>query len=178
MRKLNILLDSDGVCVQTMEKVIKLYNEEHGLRFRLEDIKKGDLSKIQQKGTDMFKYFKEKGFFLDLEPIFESQKYIKKMVEDGHNVFICTASPKLGIVDKIDNLLSLFPCLKEENIIPISAKHLLKGDIILDDGYHNIKSSICDIKVLYTQPWNESKEGDFLRVSNWKEFYNIVQEMK
>lgn len=174
MKKFTIILDSDGVCVQTMEKVLRLYNEEYHLDFTLEDITKGNLSKVQKKGTDMFKYFKEDGFFLDLESVFESKKYIDKLIEDGHDIYICTSSPKSGIIDKINNLTNLFSNIKEENIIPISAKHLLKGDIILDDGVHNIETSICDIKVLYTRPWNNTKKGDFFRISSWKDFYDLV----
>lgn len=175
MKCLKIILDSDGVCVNTMKKVLEKYNKEYGLAFTLDDITSGNLSKIQKENTDMTKYFNEIGFFADLEPIFEAQKYIKQFVEDGHEVFICTAATRKSIEDKFINLLNLFPDVKEENIIPITPKYILKGDIMLDDGYHNIETSICDVKVLFNQPWNKDKQGDFMRVFDWKDFYELVK---
>lgn len=177
MKGLKIILDSDGVCVKTMEKVLEKYNKEYCTYLKLEDVTSGNLRNVQLPNTDMLKYFNEKGFFVDLEPIFEAQKYIKKLIDDGHEVFICTASPRHAIEEKFENLLNLFPCIKEENIIPISAKYLLKADIMLDDGYHNIETSVCDVKVLFSQPWNETKKGDFIRINNWKEFYSLVKSI-
>ena len=169
MRKLDIILDSDGVCVNTMKKVLKVFNKEYGTNYILEDIISGNLNKIDFRMNDIFDIEK---FFVDIEPVFEAQKYIKKLREDGHNIFICTASPRNAIEDKFVNLTTLFN-LPNDVIIPITHKRLLKGDIMLDDGIHNLITSICDYKFLFDWPWNRDKDG-FERIYSWEEFYNKV----
>lgn len=176
MKKLKIILDCDGVLADTMKKLLKLYNSEYGLNLTKDDITAWDLRKIQKEGTDMTKYFKQRGFFGDLEPIPDSQKYVKLLQDDGHEIFVATASPVEGMVDKVMWLRENFEFIPEENIIMCTRKDVICGDVILDDGLHNLRNSSCTYKVVFDHPWNREwlSTDNFYRVKSWKHFYKLI----
>lgn len=184
MRSLTIILDSDGVLVNPISKLLKLYNEEYGESLTIEDIKDWDLTKFQRKGTDILKYFKQPGFFRDLKLIEGADYYIKKLIDDGHNIIIATSSSKEGIIDKIDNIIENLPFIEEDRIIPISRKFLLAGDVMLDDAFHNLINTRCKYPVIFNWQWNETIPDEYSelkdrasRVNNWEEFYNLICEI-
>lgn len=176
MRKLQLIIDSDEILFNTIKRVLDLYNEEYELNYTLEDINDWNLCNCQLPGTNMTKYFEMPGFFKSLEPIDGAQEYLKKIYEDGHKILIATASPKFAILDKIEHIRNTFPFLQDEDIVAITHKNLLKGDIMFDDGLHNISKSICDYPVIMNAPWNRSGVK-YKRVNSWKEFYEYVQEI-
>jgi 5'-nucleotidase len=183
MKQLQIILDSDGVIANTTERVLELYNKEYQCHLTKEQIVDWDLSLFQKEGTDIFKYFKIPGFFRHLPIMKDAQYFIRKLIEDGHDVVIATASPKVAIIDKIEFFEEYFPFIPYENIIPITRKDLLVGDIMLDDAPHNLKTSKCKYPVIFDNPWNRNTEGkyEFLkklkRVHSWEEFYQFVNEI-
>lgn len=182
MRKLKIILDSDGVLVDPIAKVLRLYNKEYDCNLKIEDIHDWDLNKVQRPGTDILKYFNNPGFFRDLKPLDGAHYYLKKLIDDGHDILVATSSPKNGIIDKIDNLLELFPFFTEDQIIPISRKFWLKGDVMLDDGFHNLAYTQCEYPVVFNWNWNKTipeefsnLDGKLNRIHNWEEFYNLIK---
>ncbi|MDF2879704.1 MAG: hypothetical protein K0R54_261 [Clostridiaceae bacterium] len=182
-KKLHIILDSDGVLLDCMKKVLEKYNKEYGTDIKYENILAGNLKKVQLPGTDMNKYFNEKGFFRNLEPLPDSQYYVAKLIEDGHDIVVATASPVCAILDKIECIKECYPTIPEENIIPISRKDLLFADIALDDGLHNIVVSKSKYPTIFDQPWNRMLSEKYLhlednkRIHDWKEFYEFVCEV-
>jgi 5'-nucleotidase len=182
MRKLQIILDSDEVVAKNIDKVLDSYNGEYGTNLTREELIDWDLTQFQKEGTDILKYFNMPGFFRDLPLMEESQKYIAKLIEDGHDVVIATSSPRNGILDKIDFFEEFFPFIPFQNIIPITRKDLLRGDIMLDDAPHNLKASNCQYPVVFDNLWNRNTEKheflkDLKRVHSWKEFYEFVCEV-
>lgn len=175
MRKLKIILDSDEVLAQTMRKVLHLYNKEYGQNFGYDDVLCWDLSKIQLPGTDMQKYFTYPNFFADLEPMKDSQEYVGLLLEQGHDVLVATASSLEGMVDKKVWVNKHFG-IPLKNIFVIDRKDVLAGDIILDDGIHNLTSACCGYPILFDRQWNKNEPG-FVRALDWPHFYELVQKI-
>ncbi|WP_180953916.1 5' nucleotidase, NT5C type [Bacillus sp. M6-12] len=182
MRKLQIISDSDEVVAKNIQEVLKRYNGEYKTSLKQEELIDWDLVNFQKEGTDILKYFNEPGFFRHLEIMEEAQYYIKKIIEDGHDFIIATASPKEGIIDKIEFFEEYFPFIPFENIIPIKRKDTLVGDIMVDDAPHNLETSKCKYPVIFDCQWNRNTEKypflkDLKRVHSWKEFYEFVCEV-
>jgi 5'(3')-deoxyribonucleotidase len=182
MRKLQIILDSDEVIARNIDLLLNMYNAEYKTSVTRNELLEWDLTKVQKEGTDILKYFNQPGFFRHLPLIEESQIYIKQLIEDGHDVVVATSSPKNGILDKIEFFEEYFPFIPFSNIIPITRKDLLKGDIMLDDAPHNLEFSGCRYPVVFDNLWNQNTEKypflkDLKRVSTWKEFYEFVCEI-
>lgn len=66
------------------------------------------------------------------------------------------------------------------NVIITSNKQMVRGDILIDDGLHNLVGGEYE-KVLMTAPHNkdfsEEEHYGIRRVNNWDEAYNVVCEI-
>lgn len=179
MKKLTIITDKDCVLAETMDKILRLYNKEYGENMQRDDVNAWDLNTVQKQGTDMIKYFYKKGFFLKgLDSVSNSKRYINKLIAKGDRILVATASPIEGFVDKAIWLKRHFGNIPiPENLILIHAKDVLKGDIMLDDGLHNLLPCNSDWPVVFDQPWNRDTD-ELLRVTTWREFYLLVEMIR
>jgi len=178
VRKLRIVFDSDGVLANTQKEVLKRYNKEYGLAFTLDDITSWHLSKVEKPGTNMSKYFLEDGFFASLEPMKGAQEIVKVLSDIGDELFVATSSPVVGLVDKVLWIRKHFPQIPKDNISLITRKDLLCGDIILDDGLHNLYPSNFNYPIVFNQPWNQSPKANLVRVYDWYHFFEVVQKIR
>lgn len=177
MRKLKLIIDADSVLAKTITHLLELYNKEYNLDFMFEDVSDFYLPNIQVKDTNMEKYFRQRGFFYDLEPVEGAQEYVNKLIQDGHDIIVATAAQFTSFEDKYRWLRRYFINIPKENIMMAVRKDLIKGDIMLDDGLHNISKSICDYAVIFDRPWNRVGDNEHIRIYNWKEFYEFVYKI-
>ena len=104
---------------------------------------------------------------------------LEKLVEKGEEVYLVTASfPSDTLGYKIRKTLENFneKYIKKENVIVCYDKSLIKGDIRIDDGIHNLCKG--DLNILLTRPWNkyfDEKKSEILtiRKNNWEEINNL-----
>lgn len=178
MRKLKIFFDIDGVLANTQKEIINRYNSEYGLNYTVENITCWDLSKVQKPGTDMSKYFTEPGFFASLEPIEGAQEVVKILSDIGDELFVATASPVEGLSDKVLWIQKHYPEIPVENICLITRKDMLWGDVILDDGIHNLVASKFSYPIVFNQPWNREGGEDLIRAYSWQHFLKLVQMIR
>lgn len=176
--KLQIILDQDGVLADTQSELIKRYNAEYGLKYTCDDITEWDLNKIQQPNTDIQKYFLQRGFFRSLKPIKDAQEIISLLTLMGDELFVATASPIEGMVDKVLWIKKYFPFIPGKNIILINRKDMLCGDIILDDALHNLSPTKVKFPIIYDRPWNRKDGKHLIRVYNWFDFFEVVQQIR
>lgn len=123
------------------------------------------------------------GFFANLKPTTGSLPAVKKLINDGHQIFICT-SP----LSKYEN------CVREKyewvekylgrdftkKIILTKDKTLIKGDALIDDR-PDIRGQINQpewLHVLFDAPYNKHV-ADRIRInkdwSNWQEIINDLR---
>ena len=176
MNKYTIFIDSDDTLGNCIGEVLKRANAEYGTNYTKEDITEWDLANVFPD-KNMRKYFDEEGFFYSLEPLEGAIEYTKKLSDEGYELMVLTASPINGFKDKALWLKKYFPHIPEKNLILAWKKEFIKGDIMLDDGVHNISESICMTPVIFNQPWNEDVRNNYLRVSSWEEFYDLVHKL-
>ena len=99
---------------------------------------------------------------------------------EGHDVYIVTATPYESVPEKMnDCLFKLFPFLKWDQLIITFHKQLLQGDVLIDDGVHNLEGGSYT-KVLMTAPHNRSYDAEangMIRVNNWSEAIAVVDRL-
>jgi 5'-nucleotidase len=178
MKKLRIFFDIDGVLADTQTEVLNRYNEEYGLDYSLEDITCWDLTKVQKPGTDMTKYFNEPGFFASLKPLKGARSVVNGLSMMGDELFVASASPIEGFVDKVLWVKENFPQIPLDNVSLITRKDILCGDIILDDGLHNLSPTNFEYPIVFDQPWNRSGGQDFVRAYDWYHFFLLVAKIR
>ena len=151
------------------------YNLGLWIQLKRRQYKKGTLTREQVYGAEL-----EAELYETLEPYEGAVEYVKKLIDDGHAVYIVTTSPYQVAEMKIGKvILKLFPYISWKNVILTSNKQMIKGDVLIDDGIHNLLGGDYK-KILMTAPYNKdfnAEENGMLRVSNWKEIYEAICKM-
>lgn len=108
----------------------------------------------------------------------DASHYLKKLMDEGNKVYIVTASWYTTILPKMERcLFKLFPFLTWSQVIVVLDKHMIKGDILIDDNPLNLVGGDY-FGVLFTAPHNieyDDSSTDIVRVDNWKSAYLIIK---
>lgn len=177
-----LLFDADDVLVEATLPAIERYNKEYKENLKLEDIKDFDMVECAKPGTSIDKYYEEPGFFRTFLPRPGMQECIARLEQEGHRLFIATSSPQIALDDKIACYEEHFPefTWEKRNIIPITPKYLLVGDVMIDDKMENILLSKCQHKLLVDAPWNQDFTNDdvvYMRVYGARDIYAAIQKI-
>lgn len=108
----------------------------------------------------------------------DAAHYLKKLMDEGNKVYIVTASWYTTILPKMERcLFKLFPFLTWSQVIVVLDKHMVKGDILIDDNPLNLVGGDY-FGILFTAPHNidyDDSQADMIRVDNWKSAYLIIK---
>ena len=118
-------------------------------------------------------------------PVFDiflkgAKEGIQTLLTQGHEIYIVTSAHPDMIKWKAEWLQRELPEIPWSHVIVANNKSLIKGDILVDDGLHNLYEGSY-IKVLFDKPWNrnvnKNKLTDIIhRVHNWKELIDLIRD--
>jgi 5'(3')-deoxyribonucleotidase len=98
-------------------------------------------------------------------------------MDEGHEVYIVTATEIEHVEEKMKKLLfRYFPFLDWGQVIITRRKQLIRGDILIDDGIHNLEGGDYR-KILFTAPHNRSydaRANGMIRVDTWEEAVRVI----
>ena len=182
MTHLTICCDFDDTMNQLLPAWIDWLNTKYNLAVRLDDVDTWYIDKIFPMLTEsqIYEPLDTPDFWFTVEEKPEAAHYIKKIIEEGHTLYICTASYYRNLGFKFDNcLFRLFPFIDFKNIIVTYNKQMVDCDIIIDDAVHNIRGKYLGI--LFDMPHNrsfeDSKSNKVERVYSWEQAYNLIHKI-
>lgn len=171
-----ILCDIDNTILNTEQAIIEMYNRTHDDKIRLNDITSWNYfsGKVE---PDFFEFLTKPNTWLnDVQPIQSVCNLIKEFVScpDYFTVYLVTATNplKTALREKL-MLAQSVTGVDKHHIITCNDKHLLHGDIMIDDYIKNIDDTPCPLAYLVDRPWNRDNYS-----SAWKrtpEF--IIQDL-
>ena len=168
-------IDFDDVLSSYVEHAIYLANTEKNFQ-----VEKKDITKWGFEGNDAVE--KVSPYYND-ERIFQMQTvnphvkwFMHELCKKG-DVYIITAVKPEYMSVRAAQIKEAFPDFPEEHILMGSAKNLVKFDVTLDDGPHNILKSCAEYPVLFRQPWNQELSG-VLSVNTYEEFLVLIDQIK
>lgn len=172
---LTIGIDWDDVLSDLNARAIELANRDYGFEppLVLEDIKTWENT---GRASVIKEYYKKQELY-DVQYVTdETKEFVKKLHTKGE-VYICTAvSPEfMGV--RAMQIKKAFPDFQEENIIMGFQKSLVRFDVTLDDGAHNILNSQSRFPVLFRKPWNHEITG-VLSVNSHDDFLQLLEQIK
>lgn len=181
MRKLTILCDADDTIENLSIHWIAELNQIHNKTVRKEHVRSWDMRKAYPDLTaeEVFAPLYRNDFWNKITPIEGSAYYMERLMEDGHTLYIVTASNLETSDAKTAKLLELFPFINKKQIIFTEQKQQIPGDLLIDDGIHNLLGGKYQ-KFLFHQPNNadfNEKNHDITRVHDWKEIYERVSNL-
>lgn len=169
-RKLTIFVDMDEVIADTYQAHIDIRQKQFGETMTKELCNGKEFwqcvaTEYQQSVKD---HAWQLGFFRDLKVIADSQDVLTRLSEK-HNVYIASAAMQFpnSLKEKSDWLDEFFPFIPWQNRILCGHKHILKGDVLIDDRSYNLKT-FEGRTILFTSPHNTNTEG-FERANTWLE---------
>jgi 5'-nucleotidase len=173
---MRIACDLDDVCACLVEPTLDLYNKEYEDSVTIDNIHTWDMWKYLKPecGVKVYEYIDAVGFFSSLKIFPGCAETLKEIVDSGHEVIIVTATPKkspTGFYEKSNWVRKNLPFIGFDNIISAKRKDLIRCDILLDDGPHNLEA-FPGLTCAFSKPYNMSVKTDY-RVNDWQEFREL-----
>lgn len=114
--------------------------------------------------------------FVENQPIIPGAKeFIEELSKRGEVIF-CTAVGANCMSARAKRLIKDFPMIPERNIMIGARKDILKLDVLLDDGAHNILGANATYPVLFRRPWNNTMTG-LLSVNSFDDFLRLIDRI-
>lgn len=182
MRKLTILVDMDDTLEHLMLAWMDAANKKFNRNVKMEDFTVWDVSAPYEgiSHDEVYDIPLHDEFWSTVTPFEHADKVLKKWIDMGHDIYIVTATAYESVKGKMDNcLFKYFPFLTWDKVILTCNKLLIKGDILIDDGIHNLEDNPIDKKILMTLNYNipyDAEAHGMTRVHDWYEIEKIVDE--
>lgn len=183
MKKMVIACDIDGVLNNLMEHICEVFNRRTGGYLKISDFKHYDIDKCLQPDDAQYikRMFLEEDIWNDLLPRKESQMYLKKLVEDGHDIYLVTATDPKNVYWKSRWLQKYFPFIAKEKMVVLHDKYRFDCDIMVDDCIESLLKGCTYHRIVYDMPWNKIGEKDsvynVIRAIGWKDVYEFINNI-
>ena len=178
-----ILVDMDDTIEQLLKTWIARGNEKFGRNVKLDDVTVWNIA-FPFPGIpkqEIYDLTYEPGFWSSIEPMPGAAEALKHFMDEGHEVYIVTSTEIEHVEEKMKGLLfRYFPVLDWGQVIITRRKQLIRGDVLIDDGIHNLEGGPYK-KILFTAPHNrhyDAEANGMIRVYNWEETVRIIDSMK
>lgn len=177
----NVMVDCDCVLNNLIQRTCQMFNERYNKNISEETFTQYDIYKcLAFDDAEKFSaLWNERELWDSLSPTYHSQWGVKKLIDNGFNVYIATSTHYNNFPWKVEWLQHYFPFVKESNIICIGDKSVLNADIMIDDYANNLIGNIRCNRILFEKPWNKSVNDDVYgikRCTNWDEIIEAVEE--
>ena len=175
-----ICIDMDDTIENLCEAWVDYLNSIHGTNVKYQNVKEWDMSAAFPtiKREDVYSVLHDTNLYDLIKPKKDAQKYIKKLIEEGFSVYICTNTLYSIAEYKFNNVLfNNFPYIDRQNIIITANKHLICCDFLIDDYEHNLMGNNAKNKILFDTPHNRAfneKEHGMLRTRSWRTIYETI----
>ncbi len=167
---MTLFIDMDEVMADTYNAHIAYYNAEFGEKLRLEQCMGREVWQCvpENRRQSIYNHTSKAGFFRNLSPMPGSQEVIGELCQK-FDVYVASAAMEfpVSLKEKSEWLDEHFPFLHWKKRILCGDKHILRGDILIDDRSYNLEHFIGR-PLLFTSPHNLDQNG-FERVANWQE---------
>ncbi len=177
-----ILVDMDDVLEQLVEAIVKYNNMHYGTDVRSYDVVEWNLARAFPTLSREQVYSPEydESFWATVEPMPGAERVLRRLAEEGHEVYVVTASIYETLRQKMDDLLfRCFPFLDWDHVIVTANKQMIRGDVLIDDGPHNLTGGTYR-KILFDRPHNRSFDENSVgavRVYDWDGVYEQICRM-
>lgn len=177
--KFTVLVDCDDVMNNLVETWCWWLNMVHGTAVSAKEITQWDVRGYFPSLTEkeIYEPLQLGSFWYYVKPKEGAVEYLKKMLDDGFDIYVCTASNYETIKDKYEDVIRrYFPFISWNRIIIAKNKQMIRGDVLIDDGVHNLENGSYD-KILMSTPHNinyDAEANGMIRASSWEDAYNAV----
>ena len=175
---MTIAVDVDETVAALMPEWIARYNENHRDTLDHKNVSHWDVDKFvkPEVGKAVYSILNDADLYECVCPINGALAGVRKLHEMGHRVIFVTScvGPQMhpkkqwlhrhGFMDAAGHDTEYIVC---------HDKSLIRADIIIDDGPHNLEGFVGG-KILFDAPHNQSEER-FCRAKNWEVVVDAIE---
>ena len=182
MKKLTVLIDMDDVLEDLLPAWVEYLNEKYNCAVRPSNITGWTMADFfpDVPRQSVYDALLDDKLWRRACPKQGAQEYVQRLVDDGHQVFVVTASHYKTVPIKMEDILfKYFPYLTWDNVIITSRKQMIRGDVLVDDGTHNLTGGEYRA-ILMDAPHNRSfdeKAIGAVRAMDWNDVYRFICEL-
>ena len=163
--------------------MINYLNERLPIKISIEDVK---TYCIENALPDEYKWvvdngFRDSRFWKKVSLIDGAYDTIKRLYDEGHDIYFVTSSLPSNLKKKIGHLtrsLDFFPAdYVWRHTVNIHNKQLLRLDVLCDDALFNLNGDREYYSICMDMPYNQTDEliPNFTRVKDWSEVYGKIK---
>jgi len=176
--KLHIMIDCDNVLNNLSEDWVMYLNTKHGLQVNPQGISHEKIYEaFPTLSEDEIKFpLQDEAFGRSYSVKKGSYEYLKKIINDGHEVSIVTAHNSKTAGMKFEWITTHFPFISRDDIIITRKKQKIIGDVLIDDEVRNLLGGSY-LKILFDHPNNHGYDAEangMIRVYTFKEAYEVI----
>ena len=174
-----ILIDMDDTIEHLLVPWLEYLNRRHGKNVKESDVVSWNMHDSYPDLTDeqIYSPLNEDEFWDTVTPIDGAVEAVERLIKKGHQVYIVTATPYQSVQAKMERVLfRYFPFITWEQVIITSRKQMIRGDVLIDDGIHNLEGGDYK-KIMFTAPHNrhyDAEANGMIRVNTWDEVVRII----
>lgn len=164
---MRILIDVDGVMLNTQEALLKRLNHRYGTRYTLENVTHYHWFENVYKNINPWTELEDKTFWQEEVSLIDGAKNaVYKLLSQGYEVYFVTASNVFNpaFAEKMTCLRKHLNVIEDwfnDHIIIAQSKEMVVGDILIDDNLEQIKNFLDfhhKFAFLFKQPWNKNSK--------------------
>ena len=183
---MKIVVDMDEVLCQFVEEILRRWNGRTGNNIRRSQINMWRMEDTLGPDSEglLNDWMSEYSFYDRVQPIPGAIAGFNELIKAGHDVVIASAIPG-DCANMYDGkrrwIKRHLPELPRKNFIAVSRKSFISGDVLIDDGSHNIVDWSKEghaRAIIMDAPWNQGEESAlkvYPRASNWAEVISIIK---
>lgn len=177
---MTILVDMDDVLENLSEAWIDALNEEYGTEvdYREERDWKMEKSFPDLTPAQIYAPLYDEAFWARVKPIPGAAEVLDRLIRDGNEIFVVTTSNYTTLKTKMEDVLfKYYPFLDWRNVIVATHKQMVRGDVLIDDGPHNLVGGEY-AKILFDAPHNRkfnAERAGVIRVKDWNEVREVLE---
>lgn len=168
---MTLFVDMDEVIADTYGAHVEWYNKDFNASLSLEECHGKEVWQMvpEEHQQSVRLHATRPGFFRSLKPIANSQQVLRELNEK-YELFIASAAMQFpnSLREKSEWLDEHFPFIHWKRRILCGDKHILKGDVLIDDRSYNLQHFTGPRPMLFTSPHNVHSNG-FERALDWED---------
>lgn len=176
-------INFNNVLFPMLQTAVQIHNKETGSSVDFSQLTKHNLYECLDisTATNLEGLCDTVKVYANMKPHDGAIDALKKLVTDGHDVFIFSNARGATFMRQSALVECYFPFIPQENIMRMCKSNLLKADVMIDDSIDRLKLCMCD-RVVFDCPYNQNERLDYVyglvRFSNWDDVVEVINKLK